>query len=272
MQRRRRHAERTQDVLRDVLVVGLSGHARDDAAEYGKPVVRVLVGDAGRVRERNAAAKHPRQLVLGLGELLIAPWVVFGETLGVRQQMPDRDPRRVRRRVAEALELRNVSLGRIVERQLARIAKLENRHRREALGHRRDAKDRVGVDRRFGLDVAHAHRALVRELAIDDDAPRRAGRVDRRRVVRRGSCRCPRTPSPTSPDGHPETGGWHLARKGATTMAKCAGVGRWVAETAAGRLRRDRGCDGNEDKDCEPLAHGRILQQVVSTHDDRDPQ
>ena len=183
MQRRRGHAERTQDVLRDVLVVGLSGHARDDAAEYGKPVVRVLVGDAGSIRERNAAAKHAGQLGLGFGELLIAPGVVFGETLGVRQQVPDRDPRRVGRRVAEGLQLRNVSLGRIVERQLARITELENRHRREALGHRRDAKDRVDVDRRLGLDVAHAHRALVRELAIDHDAPRRAGRMNRRRVV-----------------------------------------------------------------------------------------
>ena len=68
-------------------------------------------------------------------------------------------------------------LGRIVERQLAFVAQLEDRHRGEALRHRRDAEDGVGVDRRLRGDVAEAGRAGVRELAVDDDAPRGAGDV-----------------------------------------------------------------------------------------------
>ena len=115
---------------------------------------------------------------------MIAPGVVFGKPFRVCQQMADGDARRVGRRVAEVLELRDILLGGIVERQLARIAKLEDRHRREALGHRRDAKDRVRVDWRLRRDVAHTHRSLVRQLAVDDDAPRGAWCMDRRGVLR----------------------------------------------------------------------------------------
>src|SRR5439155_16082986 len=42
---------------------------------------------------------------------------------------------------------------------------------------------RVGVDRRLHGHIAEAGDAGVRELAVDDDAPRRARRVGLRRVV-----------------------------------------------------------------------------------------
>ena len=187
----------------------------------------------------------------------------------MRQQVPDRDPRRVGRRVAEGLQLRNVSLGRIVERQLARITELENRHRREALGHRCDAKDRVCVDRRFGLDVAHAHRALVRELAIDHDAPRRAGRMDRGRVVREDFVDVrKRRREFGAAVGRKELAG-RLPGKMPATCGKVCRSGTVGGKDRTGWLRHHRGCDGDEDQDCEPLAHGRILQQVVVTHDAR---
>ena len=97
--------------------------------------------------------------------------------------MAHRDLRRVARWIFEAGHLGHVALGRIVERQLTLVAQLEDRHRGEALRHRRDAEDRVGVDRRLRRHVAESGRAGVRELAVDDDAPRRARRVRLRRVV-----------------------------------------------------------------------------------------
>ena len=44
----------------------------------------------------------------------------------------------------------HVALGGIVQRQLPRVAEFQYRHRGEALRHRRDAKHRVGVNRRVG--------------------------------------------------------------------------------------------------------------------------
>ena len=44
------------------------------------------------------------------------------------------------------------------------------RHRREALGHRGDTKDRVAVDGIVRDQVAHAERARVGELAVQHDA------------------------------------------------------------------------------------------------------
>ena len=96
--------------------------------------------------------------------------------------MPDRHLRRIARRIDERLHLRDVLLRRIVERQLAFVAQLQDGDRGEALGHRRDAEDRVGGDRRLRRHVAIAGDAGVRELAVDDHAPGRAGHV---RVARR---------------------------------------------------------------------------------------
>src|SRR6185503_10469907 len=62
-------------------------------------------------------------------------------------------------------------LGRILERELGMIAKLENRHRGEALRHRRDAKHGVAVDGRLLVDVAKSGHADVRDFAVDHDRP-----------------------------------------------------------------------------------------------------
>ena len=79
---------------------------------------------------------------------------------------------------ASAVSSGTYRLGRIVERQLALVAQLQDRHRGEALGHRRDAEHRVGVDRRLRRDVADPAAPGVRELAVDDDAPRAPGTCD----------------------------------------------------------------------------------------------
>jgi len=70
--------------------------------------------------------------------------------------MPDRDARRISGRVDEACELGDVTLSRIVERELPLVPEPHDAERREALRHRRDAEDGVGIDRRLGPGVAVA--------------------------------------------------------------------------------------------------------------------
>ena len=91
--------------------------------------------------------------------------------------MANRDLRRIGRRVAEGGKLGHVFFGRIVERELPFVTKLQDAHRREALRHRCDAEHRVGISRDLRGDVAVPDRADVRELAVDDDAPHGAGDV-----------------------------------------------------------------------------------------------
>src|SRR5262249_29121966 len=85
--------------------------------------------------------------------------------------MADRDAWRIGGRVFQILQLGYVALGWIVEREPSIIAQLQDRHRREALRHRRDAEDGVRIDWRFRRYVAHTERAGMRQLAVDDDAP-----------------------------------------------------------------------------------------------------
>ena len=177
LERRRHHAERPQDIRGHVVGVRHARHATDDAAEDHEAVVGVLVGDAGRVRKRNAAAQHLRELIVADRELLISPRVVFGKAFRMREQVANGDLRRVGCRIFQRCKFRHVLLRRIVERELAFVAQLEDRHRGEALGHRGDTEDGVGVRRRFRLEVAIPRRAGVHQLAVDDDAPRRTGDV-----------------------------------------------------------------------------------------------
>ena len=82
LERRRRHAERLQDLVRDVGRGTACPTLGDDAAEDGEAVVRVLVGDAGRVRERNAAAHHRDNCVLGRRRAAGRPTGCPRESLG----------------------------------------------------------------------------------------------------------------------------------------------------------------------------------------------
>ena len=129
----------------------------------------------GAVENGMPARHHRAHLRVGGGQLAIAPRVVFGESLGMRQQVPDGEARRIGGRVDEARQLGDVARGRIVERELPLVAQAHDAERREALRHRRDAKHRVGVHRRLPADVAVAHGARVRQPAVDDDAVGDAG-------------------------------------------------------------------------------------------------
>src|SRR6476646_9285566 len=91
--------------------------------------------------------------------------------------MPDRDARRIGRRILQPLQLRHVPLGWIVQRQFAGVAELQDRHGREALRHRRDTENRVAIDWTLRRQFAESRDARMSELAVDDDAPGGAGYV-----------------------------------------------------------------------------------------------
>ena len=147
LERRRRHAERTENVRGHVVGVRHARDARHDPPQDRESVVRVFVREAGRVRERDAGAHHGRHPVVGVRQLPVAPRIVFGKSFRVRQQMTDRDARRVARRILQRLQLGHIALRGIVERQLAVVAQLQDRHCGEAVRHRCDAKDGVLVRR-----------------------------------------------------------------------------------------------------------------------------
>ena len=104
-------------------------------------------------------------------ELLVPPRVVFRETGRVREQVSQRDARRIVGRVTQSTELRDIPLRRIIERQLALVAQLEDRHRGERLGHAGDAEHRIALHRSGALHIPQAGGAEVRQAAIDHDAP-----------------------------------------------------------------------------------------------------
>jgi hypothetical protein len=91
------------------------------------------------------------------------------------EQVPDPDMRAVRGRIFPATHLGDVFLGEVVERELAGIAERQDRQRREGLGHRSDAEQRVGGDRALLRQVLHA------EAADMDEAPFRDQSIDQAR-------------------------------------------------------------------------------------------
>ena len=172
------HAERRQDARADVVAKGHARHVGDNAAQQREAVVRVLEGRARRGRKRQPLFQPVAQRLVWDGELTIAPGVVFGKSLGVCEQVPDRDGRRVPGRQRDTGKLRDVPGHRVVERQLALVAQREDGQRGEALGHRRDAEDRLRRRGLVRLHVTHAHRARGRQLAVDDHAPRQSRCAD----------------------------------------------------------------------------------------------
>ncbi len=87
----------------------------------------------------------------------------------MRQQVPDRDGRRVGKAIA-VLEPRQVLLHRIVQLQQPRVAELQDRGGREGLGDRGDAVDGAGRGRQLARHVAVPEAPGPDQLLIVDDA------------------------------------------------------------------------------------------------------
>ncbi len=143
--RRRRHDERPQESIPDDFPVFPAGDVRDQATEDPVAEVRVFEPEARRPREREAAAKELGERAQVEALLPITPGIVGREAGGHRQEVPDRDRRRVGRRSAEIRELGDMVGDGIVEPEPALVAEEQHRCRGEALGHRGDPEDAVGV-------------------------------------------------------------------------------------------------------------------------------
>ena len=179
----RSHAQRREEQLLDEILVGLSGHVGDDAAEQRVAEIRVLHRHRRRPREWHAVAQQTREVVFGQRRLPIAPGIVGDEPRGVRQQFAHANLRRVFRRILPPAQLRHVGFDRRVERELALVSELQDRQRRERLRHRRDAEQRVSGDGTLRVDVLHARALHVHQPAVLHDAPHHAGDVRVEAVV-----------------------------------------------------------------------------------------
>jgi hypothetical protein len=96
------------------LVQQIDGRHRDLAeVQFGE----AHGGIAGWVGGGNTLWDHGAQLGVGARELLVAPGIVLWKARAVREQMADRNLRRVAGGILERFQLGHVPLGGIVQRQ-----------------------------------------------------------------------------------------------------------------------------------------------------------
>ena len=120
---------------------GLSGPHRPD---HG---IRTEVEDLRAVLTGSGAEKV-FGVSIGGAELLVAPRIVLGKACPVSEKMADSDRPAVARRQFHLSELWNPFVYRVFERQLAFVAKFQDRECGEAFRHRCNAKHRARSDRR----------------------------------------------------------------------------------------------------------------------------
>ena len=152
----------------DVVRVRLARDGGDDPAQDRVAEIGVLELGSRRPVEPHAAGQEAAELLQRQALLPVAPRIVGREAGRHREQVPDRHAGRVRRHRRPAAQLGDVLLGRVVELEHAVVAQRQDRGRGEALGHRRDAEDRVGVRRR-AAEVPLAEPGGVHQLAIQHD-------------------------------------------------------------------------------------------------------
>ena len=91
--------------------------------------------------------------------------------------MAQRESRRIRGGIVQRLQFRQEFLDRIIQRELAGIAQLQDGDGREALRHGSDAEDAVRLHLGTGGYIAQSAGADMRHLAVDHDAPGSARHV-----------------------------------------------------------------------------------------------
>ena len=169
------HPERDEQPVADQVAILLAAHVREHPAQDPVPEVRVLERGARRPRERESTAQQLGERIQREALQTVAPRIVGGQPARHRQQVPDGDQRRVGGRAPEPGELGHVGPDGFVERQHALVTKQQHRRGREALGHRRDPEDAVGIGYAVLTVVERAEAARVDEVAGDDDPVRHPG-------------------------------------------------------------------------------------------------
>ena len=109
-----RHAQRIEQPVPDVVRVGHAGDGGNHPAQDRVAEVGVLEPGARRAVEAHALAEEMREVLERKTLLAVAPRVVGREARGHRQQVPDRDPRRVRADRRPVAQLGDVLLGQVV--------------------------------------------------------------------------------------------------------------------------------------------------------------
>ena len=168
---RGRHAERPEDPVAHEVAVLLPAGGRDDPPEDPVAEVRVLERGPGRPGERRACGEEPLERVERQALLPVAPRIVGREAGRHRQEVPDRDRRRVGRRRRPAGQRGHVHAHRVVEPEAALVAQQQDGRRRERLGHRGDPVDRVGVGPAVLAVADGAGAARVRRAAPSRTTP-----------------------------------------------------------------------------------------------------
>jgi len=172
-------AGRRQHGLVQIRMPGLAGDRLDDRAD--QHVAGVAVGPLLSGREVRLLVREHRDQ---LGRAQVAPdrsvhvagqVGVVGDAGGMVEQLVQRDRLRVR-------IVRQVLGERIVERGAALVDQLQQRGRRELLGHRADPHDVIGRQRHAELDAGASARAAVEDLlaARDQDGQARPVRIGHR--------------------------------------------------------------------------------------------
>ena len=171
---RGRHPERREDPVADEVAVLLPAGRRDDPPEDPVAEVRVLERGPGRPGERRTRRQEPLERVKRQALLPVAPRIVGREPGRHRQEVADRDRRRVGRWWCPAGQRGHVQAHRVVEPEATLVAQQEDGRRRERLGHRRDPVDRVGVGPAVLAVADGARPRRVHEPAVAHDPPRDA--------------------------------------------------------------------------------------------------
>ena len=175
---RRLHADRPEQVPRDVVLEALAADLLDDRAGHSQSRVAV-----GHPRSR-PPARRPRVVVVveplaqahAGGVLRVLAQVHVVPAGGVLEQVDDPHRIRLLPRVLEP-DVRHEPANRVLQRQLAFVDQLQQRERGEGLGRRADAEQRRGGGGRVRGDVGEADAVDPLGAVAVDDRDRHAGDV-----------------------------------------------------------------------------------------------
>ena len=190
------HAERAKDAFTEEFVERLAGNDFHERAEHvdGVAVTPLRARREGK-RQLADLAGHVLQRVLRVADLAVAVDLVglvleqeaVGEAGRVGDEIKHRHlavwfaQLRRRRRAAiphhRVLVFGNVAADRMVEPDLALLEQHHDGERRDRLGHRIDAEDRLGTDGFLAAHLGRAGIALVRDLPAARDQQAHAGHL-----------------------------------------------------------------------------------------------
>ncbi len=91
------HSKRLPDILFDIILVAFTRNNTHDLPQQGKTQVAVFKLDPRRVGKVDLLTDEIHKVFIRIRQLPVAPGIVFRETGAMREQVTDRDRRRVRR-------------------------------------------------------------------------------------------------------------------------------------------------------------------------------